>query len=305
MSSTTSGLSNLMSIYYDKVFLDRAKAMVVLEQDAQKKAVAPNAGKTVYWNRFTPLAAATTALTEATNPSDTDMSTTIVSTTVADYGAFTKVGGLFDLTSVDVNLKEHTEVHAQNAAETIDTLIAAQLSAGGTTQLANAKSALTAIAATDTLTGAEIRKAVRTLKNNKAMRFEDGFYHGVTQPFTEYDLFGNSEWQNIAGSVYTNTDNAKRGIVGQLHGVLFKTSNNLTTESSTVTVYHNFIYGKNAYGVVDIAGNSTPKIYVKNPGPSDTSNALNMFSTVGWKVTYATKVLNSNWLVNIKSGATA
>jgi N4-gp56 family major capsid protein len=305
MASSTSGLSNLMQIFYDKKFLDRAKALTVFADDAQKRNVPRNSGKTVYWNRFTPLAAATTPLTEGTNPSGSDMTTTIVSATVAEYGDFVKVNSLFNLTSIDEGLSEHSDVMGQQAGETVDTLVVAQLSANATAQLAGAKSALTAIAATDTFTGAEVRKAVRTLKGNKAMRFSDGYYHGISQPFTEYDLFGNSEWQNIAGAFYTDPSNAQKGFVGQLHGVKFKTSNASSTESSTVTVYHNYIYGQNSYGIVDIASTSEPSVIVKTPGPQDTSNPLNMFTTIGWKMTFATKVLNANWIINVKAGATA
>jgi N4-gp56 family major capsid protein len=306
MTSTTSGLSAVMNTFYDKVFLDRAKAMLSFDYGAQVKRLPANMGKSVKWNRFSPLALATTALTEGTaNPTPVDMTATTVSTTVATYGTFTYVSDLFKMTSLDENLKEHVEVHGQNAGETIDALIRDELSGGGTTQLAGAKAALTDIAATDTLTGAEIRKAVRTLKANKAMRFEDGYFRGVIQERTAYDLFGNTEWLNSV-SIYTNPDQIKKGMVGQLHGVDFKESNQHKTEASTVTVFHNYIFGKNAYGIVDLEGQGPePKIYVKNPGPNSTDNPLDIFSTVGWKVYFATKVLNSNWLINVKTGASA
>lgn len=309
MASTTGGLTNLMSTYYDKVFLERAKMMLTHDVGAQIKRLPKNAGKSVKWNRFTPLAVATTALTEGTaNPSPVDMSTTVVSATVATYGNFVQVADLFEMTSIDVDLKEHVQVIGQNAGETVDTLIRDELSGGGTTQLAGAKAALTDVAATDTLTGAEVRKAVRTLKANKAQRFEDGFFRGIVNPYPAYDLFGNSEWLNISGAYAIDTANAQRGVVGKLHGVMFYESNNGKTESSTVTVYHTYIFGKNAYGIVDLEGQgSEPKVYVKTPRMDDgnTSNPLNIYSTIGWKVYFAVKVLNSAWLVNIKSGATA
>ncbi len=303
MTTTTSGLSEVMSIFYDKVFLDRAKAALVHDWGAQRKPLSKGAGKSVKWNRFTPLALATTPLTEgSSNPSAVDMSATTVSTSVATYGNFTPVADLFELTSLDENLKEHVEVHGQNAGETIDALIRAELSAGATAQIVSGK-VLTAVAATDVISGAEIRKAVRTLKTNKALPFEDGLFHGIIQPYQSYDLFANSEWLNSI--IYTDASQMKDGIVGKLHGVLFRETNQGSTEASTVTVYHTFVFGKNAYGTVQLEGQPDSRIYVKTPGPQSTSNPLDIYSTVGWKAFFAVKTLNANWLVNIKTGATA
>lgn len=307
MASTTTGLTNLMQIFYDRKFLERAKANLILDWGAQKKPVPANSGKTVYFNRFRPLAKATTALTEAVNPADVDMTTDIVSATVAEYGNWVKVSSLFKLTSLDEGLSEHSSVMGQNAGETIDTLIAAQLSAGATAQLAGSKTSLSTVAITDVFSGAEIRKAVRTLKKNKAYKFSDGLFHGFVQPYTSYDLFGNTEWLNSI--IYTDTKQLKEGIVGKLHGVLFKESSNLTEEedagASSADIQHNYIFGEHSYGVVDISTGSKPKMIVKTPGPQDTSNPLNMFSSVGWKVeAFAVKVLNADWIINVKSGAT-
>lgn len=301
--TTSSTLSGLMQIFYDKVFLDRAEMSLSYDYGAQKKTMPKNSGKTIYFNRFSPLAVATTPLNENTNPSGVDMSSTIVSATIAEYGNYTRVSSLFEMTSLDEGLKEHVEVMSQNAGETLDTLIAAELSANATTQYANSKAALTAVASTDTLTGAEIRKAVRTLKKNKAKTFDDGFFRAVIPVSAAYDLRGNSEWLNA--NTYVNVDLYKNGQIGALHGVKFLETNNESTESSTATVYHTFVFGKNAYGMLNLAGQPEKRIIVKTPGSSDTSNPLDMYSTIGWKSYFVAKILNSAWVIVIKSGATA
>lgn len=304
MASTTSSstLSGLMQIFYDKVFLDRAEKELRYDFGAQKKTMPKNSGKTIYFNRFSPLAVATTALTENTNPSGVDMSSTVVSATIAEYGNYTRVASLFEMTSLDEGLKEHVEVMSQNAGETLDTLIAAELSANATAQIVSGK-VLTAVAATDTLTGAEIRKAVRTLKKNKAKTFDDGLYRAIIPVSASYDLRGNSEWLNA--NTYVNTDLYKNGQVGVLHGVRFVETNNEMSESSTVTVYHTYVFGKNAYGMLNLAGQPEKRIIVKTPGASDTSNPLDMYSTIGWKSYFVAKVLNSAWVIVIKTGVTA
>lgn len=325
--STSTGLITPAQVYYDKVFLERAKIELRHDFGAQVRNVPLNSGSVVRWSRFTPLALVTSSLSEASNPTETAMTSTQVSATLAEYGAWTQVGTLFAMTQIDVGLKEHVEVHGQNAGESIDRLIREELFNGATTQvvagaasyaskLTTDATALTAIHTTDVFTGAEIRSAVRTLKKNKAMRFENGLYRGIIGPDTAYDLFGNSEW--LDAHRYTTSDAIERGVVGKLHGVEFVESNNqkfdvtaglsgtpvTATSAGVVTVYSNFIFGKNAYGVINLGSITTPKVYVKNPGPSDTSNPLDMYSTVGWKMVFATKTLNSTWLINVQTGAT-
>jgi N4-gp56 family major capsid protein len=152
------------------------------------------------------------------------MTVTNVSATVAEYGAVTNVGSLFSMTQIDVGLAEHVSVHGQNAGESIDRLIRQELHSGATVQIATGATLATDIMATDVFSGVEIRKAVRTLKKNKAQKFENGYYRGIIGPDTAYDLFGDSEW--LDAHRYTTSDAIERGVIGKLHGVEFVETNN-------------------------------------------------------------------------------
>lgn len=301
MITTTSSLSGLMQIFYSKVFLDRANQIKIYDIGAQKRPMPKGNGKTVYFNRFSQLSAATTPLTESENPNATALSTTVVSATVAEYGSYGKVGSLYDLTNIDEGLKEHVAVFAEQGALTLDTLIRDELVSGATEQLGGSKANITAIATSDVLSGAEIRKAVKTLKVNGAHRFDDGFFKGIVPVSAAYDLMGNSEW--LDAHRYTDATAIKNGEIGRLHGVTFYETNNEVTTSSTATVYSTFIFGKNAYGTIDIGMGSNVEVIAKKSGAQDTSNPLNMFSTIGWKVNaFVAKTLNALWIINVKTG---
>ena len=313
------GLTAPMQIYYDRLFLERAKYELRHDFGAQVRNVPMNSGKTVYFTRFTPLAIITTALSEASNPSAVDMTASTNSAALADYGTYTTVGSLYSMTSIEVGLAEHVSVHGQNAGESIDQLIRAELVSGATNKLvststggaAGSTTAVSTIHTSDTLTGLEIRRVVRDLKNNRARKFDGGLFRGIIGPSTAMDLMGNSEW--LDAHRYTTSDAIERGVVGKLHGVEFVETNNQhyvltggfsTSASNVANVYSNFFFGQNAYGVINLGSITAPKIYVKNPGPNSTSNPLDQFSTVGWKMPFAVKTLNSNWLINLKTGAT-
>jgi len=320
MASTTAaqganpGLSQLMNTFYDKVFLERAKVELRHDFGAQVKNQMLNMGKVVRFTRFTPLAIVTTALSEAVNPTAVDMTATNVDATLAEYGNYTTVGSLFAMTSIDEDLKEHVSVHGQNAGESIDQIIRAELTAGALSQIpagVTAVSTISAIHTTDILTGLEIRRAVRTLKKNKAQKFPGGLFRGIIGPDTAMDLMGNSEW--LDAHRYTTSDAIERGIVGKLHGVEFVETNNQhfaltggfsTSATNVANVYSNFIMGQNAYGIVNLGSTTGARVYVKTPGANSTDNPIDMFSTVGWKQPFAVKTLNANWLINIRTGAT-
>lgn len=305
------GLTNTMQIFYDKVFLMRAKLELRHDFGAKVKNVPLNAGKTVYWTRFTPLGVATTALSEAQNPSAVDMSAVTVSAVLAHYGGYTVVSELYNLTSIEEGLSEHISVYGQYAGETIDTIIRNVMQAGATAQIAGGVAGISALHTTDVMTGLEIRKSVRTLKVNKAPKFDGGLYRGIIGPYPAMDLYGNSEW--LDAHRYTTSDAIERGVVGKLHGVEFVESNNAyftlsagfsTSLGVVAAVFETFIFGQEAYGVVNLGNMTNPKVYVKNPGANSTDNPIDQFATVGWKMPFAAVVLNGAWIISIKTGAT-
>lgn len=302
-ADTTSTLTGEMMTFLIANFLDRSVQQNIHAEGALTRVHPQNSGKTMTWNRYTPLSAATGALTEATNPAATNISAATVSATVSEYGATDTISSLLYGTSIDRAAKEKSEVMAQNASETIDTLVRNELFTGATVQFAGSKAALTAIAASDVLSLVEVRKAVRTLKKNNANPYGDGYFLGKVGPDTSFDLMADTVWVNAHS--YKDGNELYKGEVGKIQRVRFlEASANQKSESSTATVFSNFFHGQQAIGTIDLAGTNM-KLIIKQSDKSDTSNPLNMFMTIGWKATFATKTLNANWLINVKTGATA
>lgn len=279
--------------------------MLRYDVGADRKNMPCNSGKTVYFNRFSPLAVQTTPLTECDTPTALDITTTIVSATIAEYGGYVKVCSLFDLTSIDEGLLEHIDVIGQNAGETIDTLIRNELASCATPQYANCKTGVAAVASSDVTTGQEIRRAVMTLCVNKAYRFADGFFRSLIPCQAVYDLRGNSEW--LDAFRYTDATPIRNGEVGTLHGVRFYETNNPVilagSGASSADLYETFVFGAHAYAVINLDCQPGQRIIVKQSGLQDTSNPLDMYSTVGWKAYFVAKCLNSAWIVGIIAGS--
>lgn len=301
-SLTTPGnLTAEMQIFYDRVFLERAEKVRKYDFLATKKKVPKNSGKVVYFTRLTPFSVDATALTEGVNPTGVNSTASTVIATAGIYGQSESVSTFFELTSIDPGLEELISLHGQHAGEKMDYVLGSVICAGATMQCAASKQ-LTAIGSTDTFSVAELRRATLTLFNNKAPKFDTGNYRAVLSSQGAYELRGDTtagNWINIG--LYNSKENAemlKKGVLGTLYGVEIVETNNNFTRSSTVTLYSNFIAGKGAIGEVDIAGSSNYRSIVIHS--KDSSNPLDMFMVVGWKVdAYAAVVLNSDWVIDV------
>jgi N4-gp56 family major capsid protein len=264
-----------------------------------EKDIPTNGGKVVFFDRMTPRAVATTALTEATTPSAIATSSVQISAIVAEYGDFERVSSLFELVTFDKGLKERVEVMGQAAGETIDTLLRNELYTGATTQLVNGAASVSALASTDTLSVVELRKAVKTLKRNKAQSFE-GFYKGVISVGGTYDLRGDSNQGNFTVvNTYQKPEDIKKGEIGKIAGVRIYETNNEKVDAVVSTAYSNFVGGKDCAAMIKVGGKGTGLIMQDG---NSTDNPLKMYKTLAWKIPgFAAKTLNSNWLINIKA----
>ena len=114
MANNTTTLSNEVAVYYERRFLERARAMLVHQEGGQLRALEGNAGKQVIFNRFSPLALATSSLTEGINPTSVNLTDTQVTVTLAEYGNSVNVTRLLGTVDIDDRDKEKIDVVAQN-----------------------------------------------------------------------------------------------------------------------------------------------------------------------------------------------
>ena len=71
-------------------------------------------------------------------------------------------------------------------------------------------------------------------------------------------------------------------------------------------VHATLVFGKDAYGIVDVAGGGALQIIIKDHGSAGASDPLNQRATVGAKVAaYACRILNDLWLLRIEHRVSA
>ena len=223
--NTAAPTTYLNKTYYDRTLLEWAKAQLVYAQFGQKRPIPRNNGKNVEfrrWTLFTP-DKVTQKLTEGVTPSSQSLGQTKVEATIAQYGAYVEISDLLDLTAYDPVINDSAELLGEQLGIVVDNVTRDAMIADASDQYAGGAATQNDVAATSYLTVDEIRKAVRTLKNNKARRFSgngrSGHFVCIVDPYATYDLQSDSLWQDV--SKYSNAEQIYSGEIGRLFGVVF------------------------------------------------------------------------------------
>jgi N4-gp56 family major capsid protein len=250
---TASTTTYLNKTFYDKNLLATAKARLVYSQFGQKRPIPENGGKTVEfrrWTLFTP-SSTTQLLTEGVTPDGQNLGQTKVEATVAQYGAFVLTSDLLNLTAYDDVIGDTSELLGEQLYIVVDNVTRDAMISGASDQFAGGAATANAVAASSYLTIAEIRKAVRTLKTNKARMFSEGgkrpHFICIVDPSAVYDLQSDNLWQDV--SKYSNAEQVYSGELGRMFGVVFvETSEGyvqkqsvLDKVSEAVTSGHSFV----------------------------------------------------------------
>ena len=299
-------LSPVMITYYDKKLLDRLKKTLVFHGLGTPKDLPANNGKLVQWHRRSLLGANTSNLSEGVVPSPISLSATSITAQLSQYGDFTQTSDLISMTSIDDEIEAAVDDLSYRAQLTLDTLDRNLLDGGTNVQFANGKGALSAVGSTDTFTLSEARKAQRNLLASDVKPFNGSDFMGVIHPNTAYDIMSDTQvggWNEM--NTYVTTDNRINGEIGKFAGIRFAQSTNVsftaTGTSGSANVYSTHVLGAGAWGTINFDGGV--HVIVKKGGEQDTSNPLNQYSTVGYKLTYANSFLDQNRQVTVKVGS--
>ena len=292
-TQTTGGLSAEMKTYYGMELLDTAKPQLVHNQFAATKPLPTGGGKTVEWRKFGSFDKALTPLTEGVTPDGSGISVSYITKELAQYGDYTTVSDMLDLTAIDDVVLEITDRHGANMGLTLDTvtrneiqqgkqvLYAPAIGADGSKTEVTARGALTAACR---LTSEMVAKAATQLKKMNAPTF-DGKYVCILHPSVAFDLRQDEAW--IAAHQYAAADNA----------VIYPGEGG----AEGCAVYGCLFVGKGAYGVVDL--NDGTEVIVKPRGSSGTADPLDQRSSVGWKGVHAAAILYDEYIVRVECGS--
>jgi len=296
--NTTSSLSPEVATYYEKVFLARTEYDCNLEEGSQKRTHPANEGRTVNFTRRLPLGIVTSPIGELSNPVTCAITACTVAMTLSEYGLTVTSGKLITLTGIDSNMKETVELIRQNKNETLNRLVRTEL-ANGTSYFGN-NHTVHSFTSGDTMDACDIRMMTRTLENNKAIKYPWGGFMGKTDAYSKFNLLGDSTWVNA--KTYSDVKDLYKGEMGELFNVRWILNLDdlcgteaASTAGSAVARHYTFVRGADAFGVYDLAQDQ-PRLYIL-PNQVDSGSPAGRVSYVSWAGSFATKILNSDWVL--------
>lgn len=322
--TTTSEIGGANTSYYNPLLLRNAWPNLVHVMLGQEAMIPKGVSTTIKWRRFTPLTAATTALTEGVTPAGSALAKTDITATPLQYGDFVTVTDYLSMTTPDPVFTVASELLGHQAGDTFDQLTRNVVVAGTSVRYADTggtgNSQTSDVASDDIPSVTDLKKIVRTLEANNAKRYyqmvspDNGYgtspinasYFGLVHPYTAYNLRGLSGF--IPVESYANQGVIMPGEVGSLADIRFVSSTNakvLTGEGAgSIDVYATMVFAKDAFGVVGINGLGLENIR-KPLGSGGTSDPLNQRATSGWKGAFVSKILNDNFMVRYEHAVSA
>ena len=131
LQNTTGTMTNEMKTFYEKRLIDQAEPRLVHDQFADYYPVPQNGGKTIEFRKYDSLPKADTPLTEGVTPNGQTLNVTTITSDLHQYGGWTPLTDVLQMTAIDNNVVQATRVLASQAGRTMDS-ITRDVLAGGT-----------------------------------------------------------------------------------------------------------------------------------------------------------------------------
>ena len=314
MQNTTGTMTKEMKTFYEKRLIDQAEPRLVHDQFADYYPMPQNGGKTIEFRKYDSLPKASTPLTEGVTPNGQTLNVTSITSDLHQYGGWTPLTDVLQMTAIDNNVVQATRVLASQAGRTMDS-ITRDVLAGGTNVIYapklgadGAETAVTSRKALDkscTLTPKLFFQAAAQLGAMNADPIGDS-YIAIIHPYAAYDLKTCKEFVEV--HKYADPETMFRGEIGKLGNIRFVETSEAKIwkdntcpangSSGNLAVFGTIVLGAHAYGITELEGGGLEHI-VKQLGYGD--DPLNQRASVGWKATKAAERLVEQYMVRIES----
>ena len=339
----TQSLSAEMKIYYGMELLENAKPALVHNQFAATKPLPVGGGKTVEWRKFGSFDKALTPLTEGVTPDGSGITVSYITKELSQYGDYTTVSDMLDLTAIDDVVLEITDRHGANMGLTLDTVTRNEIQQGTHVIYAPGKDAdgkkvdvlyrrdldkscvmtaeLVARAATELFSG-EIGElhGVRFVETTEAKIFRGDDLASDSRTLTASAAASNSTTGSFDGGTVAAGALAGRYVLcgGKRVKVVSNTVSQLTLEEAVTVADNAVIYpgeggkeGLAVYGCLFVGKGAYgvvdlsegTEVIVKPRGSSGTADPLDQRSSVGWKGIHAAAILYDEYIVRVECGS--
>lgn len=304
-ATTTSSFTAAAQTLYRKKALDFLRKNLYFHQSGLMEKFGRNQGQTISVYRIDNLSAATSALGEGTAPSEVQMTSTLFSATLAQYGNWVKVTDMLEVTGRSNVMEQFSRQLGYNGALSIDTLTYTEYLSGATAFYSNGTDS-NSFAANSYFTSKDIRRLSKLFRATNVPTFDDGFYSLYLHPDCEFDIMTDDLFSGVSDLQRRDANDVKwKNVAGTYGGFRCYTTSLVSTATvNSQTAYQNLAVGYGA--LINVDADGLPFNLFVNPSSNVTiSNPLAQLGSIGWKATYVAKYIGTDGPRAYKAYATA
>lgn len=322
--TTTQVVPPAVAVFYSRMLLRRSLPKLVHMRVAQRKSLKTRSGNTIKFRRLDKLPIQSAPLLEGVPPQGREIGKFDIIATIQQYGDFTPLSDLEQITLENPMLREATDLLGDQASESMDSYARDVFAAGSSVFRGGAS---TVTLRTDLLSAAHKidttvqDRIIRLLMGNDATLFTEmvdastkqatfpirGAFWGITDEqviFTAETLPG---WKSVEeysskGSTleaemgaYKNLRWLSTTLAKKFLGGGGAVSGDVQSTGGVADVHTGLVFGTDAVATVPLEGHSLENI-IKPTGSGGVSDPLNQVATSGWKHTGARVRLNESWM---------
>ncbi len=301
---TTKNVNLLVDMVLAKRFVSSLREDFLLVDLAVPESLGLRNGLNIRWQFFQNPTAATSALGEGIDPADSEpLLTSKVEATLEQFGDYFELTDFLEDAAISGTLEGFVDAASYQARLTIDTLLQTELATS-----TNTLEAGTAVTAND------IKTAALTLAAADA-KFHRGtpggnFFCAVLASEGGYDLVGEGTPAYYQVKTPVHEENLRTPLRGTpasaaVYNTIVKLSNNVQVNTATSPDDHiNFVIADDSYGVTGFSNEAMNPQVIRVPPTPSLASPLGMRGTIGWKVSFATKLFDSARVVKMTSDVT-
>lgn len=295
-------------IYYERKGLTRLMPKLYFTQVGDPQTIPLKSGRTIQWFRRGLPAPDVSPKADGYVPNPIPQSYNTLTSQVEEYADFMSSSTLWDETNIDdANVNGMIEDLSYQAAISADTIARLEVDS-------NTGSFVDTLGAT--LSAADFKAQRALLEGINVLPYAGGDFMAIIHPYVSYDLIAdNTAGGFIDALKYTAGTQVLNGEIGKVGGCRIMQSTNVGNDGVAApnTKYYSYIFGNQAFGIVDLAGRGPTRITdpqnqrfslnVLKGGPNTADPTGTIGSIVSYRFVFAAKTLDANRLKIIRSDA--
>lgn len=302
-------------IYYERKGLTRLMPYLFFTQVGEPYTIPLKNGRVIQWFRRGLPPADVTPKADGFIPNPIPQTYNTLVSQVEEYANFMSSSSLWDETNIDdAEVNGMVDDLSYEAAISADTISRIEVDT-------NTGSMVDTLGST--LSAADFKAQVSLMKGINVRPYSDGNFYAILHPYVAYDVIAdNTAGGFIDALKYTSGNEVLQGRLDMLNGEMGKVGGCRLMESTNVgtdgvaapnTKYYTYIFGNQAFGVVDLAGrgptrvtdpqNQRFRLNVLKGGPNTADPTGTIGSIVSYRFVFAAKTLDANRLRIVRCDA--